>query len=121
MAAEDAEETAPSARKGVEDRKAQAAMDALEVRGEDEASSATAPVDASKMGEAMRNLGGEGGAASVADKTTAVRKDVKIRTEDVGYLAEQFDLSKAKATEMIRRFGGLDEAVVGLLHGHERI
>ena len=86
MAAEDMEEPSAPARKGVEDRKAQAAMDALEVRGEDEASSTAPSVDASKMGEAMRNLGGEGGAIGTVDKTAAVRKDVKVRSEDVGYL-----------------------------------
>ncbi|GAB7358352.1 hypothetical protein MBLNU230_g2423t1 [Neophaeotheca triangularis] len=92
-----------------EDRKAAAAMSSLDTRGEDE----TKPkkdVDMKAVQEAMKNLetgtqpqGKAMAVESSKKKEEAPKKPlVKVDAADITLIGEQLDLSKPKATELLR-------------------
>ncbi|KAI9660306.1 MAG: hypothetical protein M1821_009656 [Bathelium mastoideum] len=103
----------PSVPASAEDRKAAAALSSLETHGgaeDEEASRKKLNVDADALGKAMRNLeivAGEGkgkakGAAGQEAKKQEEVKKVKVDAKDVSLVVEQLDLSKAKATDLLR-------------------
>ncbi|KAK4218257.1 hypothetical protein QBC37DRAFT_395941 [Rhypophila decipiens] len=83
--------------KSAEDRKAAAALSKLDARGDDE--SAAPAVDNQLVKNAMDALGG-GGAAK------AEVKKVKVDAADVNLLVDQLELSKPKATELLKAHDG---------------
>ena len=96
-----------------EDRKAAKAMSSLEAKGDDEADSAKPKkeVDLKALSEAMKNLGGLGlgsddkggkGKEKVVKKDEPAKPLIKVDAADVTLLAEQLDISKVKATELLR-------------------
>ncbi|KAF2665142.1 hypothetical protein BT63DRAFT_85926 [Microthyrium microscopicum] len=83
-----------------EDRKTAAAMSNLEGRGDEDDSRNGKHVDAEALGKAMQSLSVESG----ADK--AAEKKVKVEAVDVSLLVEQLELSKIKATELLKAHEG---------------
>ena len=102
-----------------EDRKAAAAMSAMDTRGAEEgaasAEGAKKNVDQKALGDAMARLEvADGGNKADAAKTVAgmgdekkaaeaeKKKAVKVDAADVNLLVDQLDLSKLKATELLK-------------------
>ncbi|KAF2500996.1 hypothetical protein BU16DRAFT_533725 [Lophium mytilinum] len=87
-----------------EDRKAAAALSSLDTHDDDGSSKAN--TDAAALGEAMKNLGVGEKAETVKKVEEAPKKVVKVDAADVGLLVEQLELSKAKATELLKAHEG---------------
>ncbi|KAL2018395.1 hypothetical protein VTK56DRAFT_873 [Thermocarpiscus australiensis] len=92
------DEVQPTA-KSAEDRKAAAALSKLDTHGDDEAAPAR-EVDQEAVKKAMNALGG--GGASEKKET----KKVKVDAADVNLLVEELELSKVKATELLKAHDG---------------
>ncbi|KAF2814607.1 uncharacterized protein BDZ99DRAFT_458611 [Mytilinidion resinicola] len=88
-----------------EDRKAAAALSSLDTH-DDDGSSPKANTDAAALGEAMKNLGVGEKAETVKKVEEAPKKAVKVDAVDVGLLVEQLELSRAKATELLKAHEG---------------
>ncbi|KAI1821298.1 hypothetical protein F4861DRAFT_479088 [Xylaria intraflava] len=82
--------------KSAEDRKAAAALASLDSRAD---GAESAEVDAAAVSKAMKNLG----TAAPAEKEV---KKVKVDAADVALLVEQLELTKAKATELLKTHDG---------------
>ncbi|PSN70464.1 hypothetical protein BS50DRAFT_520278 [Corynespora cassiicola Philippines] len=80
-----------------EDRKAAAALSSLDAQ--DDESSGKKEVDTKALGEAMKTL-------SVQKKNAEQKKDVKVDPKDVSLLAHELELTKQKATELLRENEG---------------
>ncbi|KAK6833635.1 hypothetical protein PG987_008329 [Apiospora arundinis] len=87
------------AAKSAEDRKAAAAMASMGANGADDAGSAA--VDQEAASKAMKSLGGD---AKKPD--AAVQKKVKVEAADVTLLVDQLDLTKPKATDLLKAHDG---------------
>ncbi|KAI4865477.1 hypothetical protein F4820DRAFT_447969 [Hypoxylon rubiginosum] len=94
----DVEDEVQSTAKTAEDRKAAAAMANLDSRGDD-ASNMNA-FDQEAVSKAMKTLGGAG---AVEKKEV---KKVKVDATDVALLVDELDLTKAKATELLKAHDG---------------
>ncbi|WPG98116.1 Hypothetical protein R9X50_00090200 [Acrodontium crateriforme] len=87
-----------------EDRKAAKAMSSLDAT--DESSASKKEVDLKALNNAMRNLGA--GGDDKAKKMASAKKEeakkplVKVDPADVTLLAQQLDMNKTKATELLR-------------------
>ncbi|KAK7967489.1 uncharacterized protein PG986_001766 [Apiospora aurea] len=88
------------AAKSAEDRKAAAAMASMGSNGADDANGSTA-VDQEAASKAMQSLGGEANKSAAA-----VQKKVKVDAADVTLLVDQLDLTKPKATELLKAHDG---------------
>jgi hypothetical protein len=96
----DEEVPASAAAKSAEDRKAASALASLD--DDDGHSSAAANVDSDAASKAMKNLGG----AATATPTAAPRKNVKVDPADVTLLVDELELSKPRATELLKSHDG---------------
>ncbi|EJT73917.1 hypothetical protein GGTG_07771 [Gaeumannomyces tritici R3-111a-1] len=85
--------------KSAEDRKAAAAMASLDATGGDDDASASA-VDRDAVNKAMGRLAG-----GATEEKKEVKK-VKVDAADVALLVEELELSKAKATELLKQHDG---------------
>jgi len=86
-----------------EDRKAAEAMSKLEDRGDDhDDGSARKEVDAEALGNAMKNLA----IGAEALKAAELKKKVKVEAADVTLVMDELDMSKVKATELLRMHEG---------------
>ncbi|MCJ1447754.1 MAG: hypothetical protein MMC23_008265 [Stictis urceolatum] len=110
--ATEVEETQP-APASAEDRKAAAALDSLSANDAPAASKSDA--DQKALGEAMTRLevmdkaSKAGQIAKAAEKSTQKKEEVKkikIKAEDVGVLVEELEVTKVRATEMLREAEG---------------
>ncbi|KAF2454222.1 hypothetical protein BDY21DRAFT_374157 [Lineolata rhizophorae] len=123
--ADDAPADLPTSAEG---RKEAAALSSLEQRHDDDDDAAGAGaaarsknVDTEALGKAMQNLdrgggvGGAGAGAGAGDRTAsssagagagAAAKKVKVDAADVGLLVDQLELSKVKATELLKAHDG---------------
>ncbi|KAF9876698.1 hypothetical protein CkaCkLH20_05544 [Colletotrichum karsti] len=88
------EEVQPA--KSAEDRKAQSALANLDARGDDTSED---KVDAEAAQAAIKGLGG----ATAAKKEV---KNVKVDQADVTLLVDELELTKAKATELLKAHEG---------------
>lgn len=112
-----------------EDRKAAAVLDALNANdmsqenGETSGTKQPGSQDQDALMKAMGRLeavAGSGNKSSkkvdekkeAAKKEAEVRKKIKVSNEDVQFLVGELDLSKAKATELLRAHDGSLDAVV---------
>ncbi|KAI0895385.1 hypothetical protein F4806DRAFT_469088 [Annulohypoxylon nitens] len=95
----DVEDEVQTTAKSAEDRKAAAAMASLDARGDD-ATSGNA-VDQEVASKAIRSLGS---GASGAEKKEV--KKVKVDAADVALLVDELDLTKVKATELLKAHDG---------------
>ncbi|KAK0657229.1 hypothetical protein B0T16DRAFT_452710 [Cercophora newfieldiana] len=96
----DVEDEVPTA-KSAEDRKAAAALSKLDTHGDDE-SAPSREVDQEAVKNAMSALGGAG--SKPAEKKEV--KKVKVDAADVTLLVEELELSKAKATDLLKQHDG---------------
>ncbi|KAK8058780.1 hypothetical protein PG994_009228 [Apiospora phragmitis] len=88
------------AAKSAEDRKAAAAMASMGANGGDDTNGSPA-VDQEAASKAMKSLGGE-----AKKPEAAVQKKVKVDAADVTLLVDQLDLTKPKATELLKAHDG---------------
>lgn len=95
----DVEDDVPPPAKSAEDRKAASALASLDAFDE----SSSQNVDQDAVTKAMKNLGGSG---STSDVKIGVKKNVKVDPADVALLVDELDLSKAKATELLKSHDG---------------
>ncbi|GAB1310188.1 Huntingtin-interacting protein K [Madurella fahalii] len=93
----DVEDEVQHTAKSAEDRKAAAALSKLDTHGDDEAVPAR-EVDQEAVKNAMSALSGG------ADKKET--KKVKVDAADVNLLVEELELSKPKATELLKAHDG---------------
>ncbi|MCJ1471791.1 hypothetical protein MMC13_000432 [Lambiella insularis] len=104
------DEEHPAAPTSAEDRKAAAALSSLENRGEDDETAVKkSNVDQKALGEAMSRLevGSKGSTAESTKGTDAVKKKaVKVDQGDVMLLVDELDLTKVKATELLKAHEG---------------
>jgi len=116
-----------------EDRKAAAALDALNANamsqdnGEGQGSKQPSAADQEALKGAMGRLEIESKKGMQTDggkkkeevrKEAEVKKKVKVSQEDVQFLVAELDLSKARATELLRGAdGNLGDAVRGFVVG----
>ncbi|RBR22868.1 hypothetical protein FVER53590_09586 [Fusarium verticillioides] len=89
------DETPSQTAKSAEDRKAASALENL-----DAADSPSTPqnVDADAASKAIKSLGG----ANKTSAAAASHKNVKVDAADVALLVDELELSKAKATELLK-------------------
>ncbi|ETS82147.1 hypothetical protein PFICI_07149 [Pestalotiopsis fici W106-1] len=92
----DVEDEVQAKAKSAEDRKAAAAMSRLDANDE---GSSSAQVDQDAAKKAMQSLGG-----AAATKTEV--KKVKVDAADVALLVNELDLTKVKATELLKAHEG---------------
>ncbi|RSM10216.1 hypothetical protein CDV31_007292 [Fusarium ambrosium] len=90
------DETPSQTAKSAEDRKAASALENLDAA---ETPSTAQNVDADAVNKAMKTLGGAKSSSSTA---TASHKNVKVDPADVALLVEELELSKVKATELLK-------------------
>ncbi|KAE8446025.1 hypothetical protein EG329_012664 [Mollisiaceae sp. DMI_Dod_QoI] len=103
----DIDEEVPVAAKSAEDRKAAAALSTLDNR-EDE-SAGTKDVDQEAVRKAMERLGGAGeinGTVTKKDEQKVVKKAIKVDPADVTLLIEELELTKIKATDLLKAHDG---------------
>ncbi|OBT98504.1 hypothetical protein VE01_03657 [Pseudogymnoascus verrucosus] len=89
-----------------EDRKAAAALSSLDTPRDDD-SNTKQDVDVEAVRKAMDRLGGGGGAGGEGGKVGGkkeeeVKKVVKVEAGDVKVVIEELELSKPKATELLK-------------------
>ncbi|KAF4307476.1 hypothetical protein SLS57_008871 [Botryosphaeria dothidea] len=104
----------PPAPASAEDRKAQAAMSTLDAAQREDDGAPKKNVDTEALGKAMKNLD-----VKDQNKKQEVKKVVKVDPADVTLLVEQLELSKPKATELLKAHDGdtvkaMTEFVVGV-------
>ncbi|KAI1331419.1 hypothetical protein F5Y16DRAFT_395300 [Xylariaceae sp. FL0255] len=95
---EDELQEGQQAAKSAEDRKAAAALASLDASGD---AGVSADVDAAAVSKAMKNLGG-----ASAEKEKKDLKKVKVDAADVALLVDELDLTKPKATELLKSHDG---------------
>lgn len=107
-AAVDVEDELPAA-KSAEDRKAASALASLDANNDDAAAAAARDVDQEAVNKAMKSLGG-GGAASSGTNASAAKaapvKNVKVDAADLALVVDQLELTRAKATELLKAHDG---------------
>jgi len=96
----DVEDEVQDTAKSAEDRKAAAAMASMDTNGDDASSNA---VDQEAASKAMKSLGG---AAKPAAAAGADNKKVKVDAADVALLVDELDLTKPKATALLKANDG---------------
>ncbi|KAJ9152122.1 hypothetical protein NKR23_g2658 [Pleurostoma richardsiae] len=100
----DVEDEVQSTAKSAEDRKAAAALAKLDGR-DDDAAGASHQVDQEGLSRAMNRLGAGGAKAGDGGKEVAAKK-VKVDPADVALLVDELDLTKPKATELLKQHDG---------------
>lgn len=114
----DADDPPPAVPTNAEDRKAAAALSSLDAHDEDEGKpNGKSPynIDQEALGRAISRLemsGGVKGAGGKDDEKAKAkgkeeaRKKIKVDQADVGLLVEELELTKTKATELLRAHDG---------------
>ncbi|RYP61252.1 hypothetical protein DL769_007793 [Monosporascus sp. CRB-8-3] len=105
----DVEDEVQTAAKSAEDRKAAAALASLDNARDDAAAAddSRSAVDREAVSKAMKSLeGGGGAAAAAAERKNREVKKVKIEAADVALLVDELDLTKPKATELLKAHDG---------------
>ncbi|KAF7929435.1 uncharacterized protein EAE98_005353 [Botrytis deweyae] len=105
----DVDDEIPQKAKSAEDRKAAAALSSLDAPREDD-SSAMKEVDQEAVRKAMERLAGTGATngklAKKGDEKKVVKKIVKVEAADVNLLVEELELTKIKATDLLKAHDG---------------
>ncbi|KAN0091708.1 hypothetical protein V8E51_017555 [Hyaloscypha variabilis] len=105
----DVDDEIPVAAKSAEDRKAAAALSSLDAPREDDSAS-TKDVDQEAVRKAMERLGGStksnGTAVKKDSEVKVVKKAVKVDPADVTLLVDELELSKIKATDLLKAHDG---------------
>ncbi|KAK0099307.1 hypothetical protein ONS95_006331 [Cadophora gregata] len=109
----DIDEEIPAVAKSAEDRKAAAALSSLDTPRDEE--SAGKDVDQEAVRKAMERLGGAtvtNGAVAKKDEQKVVKKVVKVDAADVALLIDELELTKPKATDLLKAHDGNAEAAL---------
>ncbi|PVH79324.1 hypothetical protein DL98DRAFT_589560 [Cadophora sp. DSE1049] len=109
----DVDDEIPAVAKSAEDRKAAAALSSLDTPRDDE--SAGKDVDQEAVRKAMERLGGAGapnGTVTKKDEQKVVKKTVKVDPADVTLLIDELELTKPKATDLLKSHDGNAEAAL---------
>ncbi|TGO26740.1 hypothetical protein BPAE_0054g00480 [Botrytis paeoniae] len=105
----DVDDEIPQKAKSAEDRKAAAALSSLDAPREDD-SIVTKEVDQEAVRKAMERLAGtsatNGKVAKKGDEKKVVKKIVKVEAADVNLLVEELELTKIKATDLLKAHDG---------------
>ncbi|KND91295.1 hypothetical protein TOPH_04153 [Tolypocladium ophioglossoides CBS 100239] len=103
----DVDDELPAA-KSAEDRKAASALASLDANNDDAA--AARDVDQEAVNKAMKSHGGAGAAAASKTNASAAKaaptKNVKVDAADVALVVDQLELTRAKATELLKAHDG---------------
>ncbi|SLM33782.1 hypothetical protein LPUS_02357 [Lasallia pustulata] len=109
----DVDDETPAVPASAEDRKAAAALSSLDARGEDDEGTSKKPnLDQEALGKAMSRLElaskGKGSDKGKSKEGDIEKKKpvVKVDQADVALLVEQLELTKPKATELLRAHEG---------------
>ncbi|OCL00975.1 uncharacterized protein K441DRAFT_532691 [Cenococcum geophilum 1.58] len=86
-----------------EDRKAAAALSSLDAH-DDDSGAAKSGADSEALGQAMEKL--NVGGPKKEEQKAVPRRAVKVDPADVNMLVEQLELSKVKATELLKAHDG---------------
>ncbi|KFG82634.1 hypothetical protein MANI_003708 [Metarhizium anisopliae] len=97
----DVEDELQSTAKSAEDRKAASALASLDAAAAND-DAAGRDVDQEAVNKAMKSLGG----AKSAPVPAAPAKSVKVDAADVSLLVDELELSKPKATELLKAHDG---------------
>ncbi|KAH7027703.1 uncharacterized protein B0I36DRAFT_364874 [Microdochium trichocladiopsis] len=89
--------------KSAEDRKAAAALASMDARADDAGSGSNGAVDQEAASKAMKSLGGGSAAKPAAAQEV---KKVKVDAADVALLVDELDLTKPKATALLKANDG---------------
>ncbi|RCI11943.1 hypothetical protein L249_4602 [Ophiocordyceps polyrhachis-furcata BCC 54312] len=107
-----ADEEVPATAKSAEDRKAASALASLDANHHDDdvAAASAKNLDRDAVDKAIKRLGGAAAAASAPGAKTAAAapsaKNVKVDAADVTLLVDELELSRPKATELLRNHDG---------------
>ncbi|PQE18040.1 Huntingtin-interacting K protein [Rutstroemia sp. NJR-2017a BVV2] len=105
----DVDDEIPQAAKSAEDRKAAAALSSLDAPRDDDSTS-TKDVDQEAVRQAMNRLAGtnvtNGTIAKKGDDKKVVKKTVKVDPADVTLLIDELELTKIKATDLLKAHDG---------------
>ncbi|PQE32494.1 Huntingtin-interacting K protein [Rutstroemia sp. NJR-2017a WRK4] len=105
----DVDDEIPQAAKSAEDRKAAAALSSLDAPRDDDSTS-TKDVDQEAVRQAMNRLAGtnatNGTLAKKGDDKKVVKKTVKVDPADVTLLIDELELTKIKATDLLKAHDG---------------
>ncbi|KAG4031460.1 hypothetical protein MFRU_009g02340 [Monilinia fructicola] len=105
----DIDDEIPQKAKSAEDRKAAAALSSLDAPREDDSPS-TKDIDQEAVRRAMDRLTGtkttDGTVAKKGDEKKVVKKTVKVEAADVNLLVEHLELTKIKATDLLKTHDG---------------
>ncbi|PQE15781.1 Huntingtin-interacting K protein [Rutstroemia sp. NJR-2017a BBW] len=105
----DVDDEIPQAAKSAEDRKAAAALSSLDAPRDDDSTS-TKDVDQEAVRQAMNRLAGtnatNGTVAKKEDDKKVVKKTVKVDPADVTLLIDELELTKIKATDLLKAHDG---------------
>ncbi|EFY86340.1 hypothetical protein MAC_07644 [Metarhizium acridum CQMa 102] len=99
----DVEDELQSTAKSAEDRKAASALASLDAAAAANDDAAGRDVDQEAVNKAMKSLGG---AKSAPVPAAAPAKSVKVDAADVSLLVDELELSKPKATELLKAHDG---------------
>ncbi|TGO11425.1 hypothetical protein BTUL_0110g00360 [Botrytis tulipae] len=106
----DVDDEVPQEAKSAEDRKAAAALSSLDAAPREDDSTATKEVDQEAVRKAMERLAGigatNGKVAKKEDEKKVVKKIVKVEAADVNLLVEELELTKIKATDLLKAHDG---------------
>lgn len=95
--------TPPPSTGTAEDRKAAAALSSLDAH-DDDSGAAKSGADSEALGQAMEKL--NVGGPKKEEQKAVPRRAVKVDPADVSMLVEQLELSKVKATELLKAHDG---------------
>ncbi|OAL56926.1 hypothetical protein IQ07DRAFT_582212 [Pyrenochaeta sp. DS3sAY3a] len=98
--------TPPPPTTDAESRKAAAALDALDTRDDASSTPPKKHIDSSALDAAIAHLSVSEKKKSVDKKKGVEKKVVKVDAADVALLVTELELSKAKATELLREHEG---------------
>ncbi|KAL6891981.1 hypothetical protein GGI43DRAFT_387219 [Trichoderma evansii] len=101
----------PPLPKNAEDRKAASALASLDTPSDAAGTPSNDNVNTEAVSKAMLKLGGDDkakkpAAASAAAAPAAVKKNVKVDAADVALVVNELEVTKAKATELLKAHDG---------------
>lgn len=99
----DVEDELQTIAKSAEDRKAASALASLDAAGNDDAAGSSKNVDQEAVNKAMKSLGSSKPAVA---PSTAPAKSVKVDSADVALLMDELEVSRPKATELLKAHDG---------------
>lgn len=104
MSSADASDQPPPPPQSAEDRKAASALASLDTPADSASPSTAENVDQEAVSKAMLSLGAQKSGSTTASATA--KKNVKVDAADVALVVDQLEVSKARATELLKAHDG---------------